>query len=66
MQNWERSFPAAQLTDHSWMIDVLEDLANYCEYNKLSVEAIEMRQTLDRIASHQNGRMSNRHQKTFV
>ncbi|EBA11804.1 hypothetical protein RCCS2_17786 [Roseobacter sp. CCS2] len=66
MKKWERSFPAAQLTDHSWMIDVLEDLASYCAYNSLSVEELEMRKTLDRISSYQNDTISKNDQKTFV
>lgn len=66
MKNWERSFPEAQLTDHSWMIDVLEDLANYCEYNKLSVEELEVRQTLDRITRHQSGRRLDNDPKISV
>lgn len=51
MQTWKRSFPPAQIQDHSWMINVLEDLANYCEHNTLPAVEHEIRQTLERIMS---------------
>ena len=66
MRNWERSFPAAQLQDHTWMIDVLEDLANYCEYHELDVEGLEVGKTLSRISNHQNSRCSNRKRLAIV
>ena len=63
MHNWERSFPAAQLPDHSWIINVLEDLVNYCEHHELNVVELEVRQTLGRIANCQEFKVSHKVQK---
>jgi len=51
MPNWERSFPLAQLEDHSWMINALEDMADYCKDRELGAIELEIRQILERITS---------------
>ena len=49
MYDWERSFPAPQIQGHSWIVNVLEDLEAYCEYNGLVALQQELSEVLLRL-----------------